>query len=92
MIVMNRQVIKWAVDLGMGVAFLISFITGMFKFTFFMRLFGFTNLVLPIALMSEIHDWSGLALGFFVVVHLVLNRAWILTMTRKVLAGETMKT
>jgi succinate dehydrogenase/fumarate reductase cytochrome b subunit len=55
-----------------------------------MRLFGLTNLVLPIALMSEIHDWSGLALGFFVAGHLILNRAWILTMTRKILAGEKM--
>jgi hypothetical protein len=66
MVAMSRQVIRWGVDLAMGVSFLISFITGMFKFTFFMRLFGLTTRVLPIALMSDIHDWSGLALGFFV--------------------------
>jgi len=90
MVAMNRQVIRWGVDLAMGVSFLVSFITGMFKFTFFMRLSGLTSIVLPIAQMSNIHDWSGLALGFFVAVHLVLNRAWIITMTKKILAGEKM--
>jgi hypothetical protein len=38
-------------------------------------------------LMSDIHDWAGLTLGFFVAAHLVLNRAWIITMTRKILTG-----
>jgi hypothetical protein len=87
---MNIQVIRWGNDVAMGVSFLVCFITGMFKFTFFMRLSGLTTLVLPIAQMSNIHDWSGLALGLFVAVHLVLNRAWIMTMTRKILAGEKM--
>jgi hypothetical protein len=87
---MNMQVVKWAVDLCMGVSFLVCFITGMFKFTFFVRLFGLTTRVLPIAQMSNLHDWSGLALGFFVAVHLILNRAWILSITKKILAGEKM--
>ena len=87
MVTMNRQVIKWGLDLAMGAAFFVSFITGMFKFTFFMRLSGLTTLVLPIALMSEIHDWSGFLLGLFVAVHLILNRGWIIAMTKKVLSG-----
>lgn len=85
---MNRQVVKWFLDLAMGVLFLVSFITGMFQFTFFMRLSGLNSLVLPIARMSEIHNWSGLALGCCVAVHLLLNRAWIIAMTKKILAGE----
>ena len=85
---MNMQVVKWYVDIGMGIFFLASFITGIFKFTFLMRIFGLTSRVLPIAQMSTVHDWSGLFLGFFVAIHLVLNRGWIMAMTRKVLAGE----
>jgi hypothetical protein len=46
---MNRQVVKWCLDLGMGVAFLVSFITGFLKFTFLMRMFGLMDLVLPLA-------------------------------------------
>ena len=87
---MNMQVVKWYVDIGMGIFFLASFITGIFKFTFLMRIFGLTSRVLPIAQMSTVHDWSGLFLGFFVAVHLVLNRGWIMAMTRKVLAGDKM--
>ena len=87
---MNLQLVKWTVDLAMGVAFLACFITGMFKFTYFMRLSGLTSLKLPIAQTSNLHDWSGLFLGLFVAVHLILNRGWIVAMTRKVLAGEKM--
>jgi hypothetical protein len=83
----NRQVIKWGVDLLMGIAFLCCALTGIFKFTPFMRASGLTDLVLPLALMSDIHDWTGIILCFLVAIHLFLNRSWILSMTHKVLAG-----
>jgi len=51
------------------------------------RTLGLTWVVLPIAFFSVIHDWSGLALGILVAVHLYLNRAWIIAMTKKVLGG-----
>ena len=86
---MNVQVVRWCLDLAMGGAFLVSFITGFFKFTFLMRISGLVDVVLPLALMSDIHDWAGLALGCFVAAHLFLNRAWIITMTRKMLSGAT---
>jgi len=85
---MNMQVVRWCLDLGMGVMLLVSFITGFFKFTFLMRALALTDLVLPLALMSDVHDWSGLALGFFVAAHLFVNRRWISGMTRKILVGE----
>ena len=85
---MNMQVVRWCLDLGMGIFFLVSFITGFFKFTLLMRIFGLTDIVLPLALMSDIHDWSGLALGLFVAAHLVVNRGWIRAMTGKILAGK----
>jgi hypothetical protein len=81
------QVVKWSVDLAMGVLFLISFITGFFKFTLLTRTFGLTEIVLPLAQMSDIHDWSGITLCFLVAVHLFLNRAWILSMTQKMITG-----
>jgi hypothetical protein len=43
--------------------------------------------VLPLAAISDIHDWSGLAPGCFVAIHLFLNLSWIITMTKKVLIG-----
>jgi hypothetical protein len=84
---MNMQVVKWCVDLAMGIAFLFSAVTGVLKFTVLVRLSGFTDIVLPMALVSDIHDRAGIALTVLVAVHLFLNRAWIISMTRKILAG-----
>jgi hypothetical protein len=84
---MNMQVVKWCVNLAMGMVFLLSAVTGFFKFTLLVRTFGLSGVVLPIALMSDIHDWMGITLCFLVAVHLFLNRGWILSMTRNVLAG-----
>jgi hypothetical protein len=55
-----------------------------------MRTFGLVDRVHPLALMSDIHDGAGPAPGFLVAAHLLLNRAWIITMTRKILTGEKM--
>ena len=84
---MNMQVVKWFVDLAMGIVFLFSAVTGFFKFTLLTRAFGLTDIVLPLAQMSDIHDWSGITLCLLVAVHLFLNRAWILSMTRKMVSG-----
>jgi hypothetical protein len=50
---------------------------------------GLNTIVLPVALMSDIHDWAGFFLGFFVAVHLLLNRAWIGTMARNILGRRS---
>ena len=84
---MNMQVVKWLVDLAMGIAFLFSAVTGTIKFLILMRVAGFSEIILPVALMSEVHDRAGIALSILVLVHLILNQAWILSMTRKILAG-----
>ncbi|MCK9579433.1 MAG: hypothetical protein M0Q92_03160 [Methanoregula sp.] len=48
--------------------------------------------VLPSALISDIHDWSGLVLGIVVCLHLYLNRHWIISMTKTVLWGTSENT
>ena len=85
---MNIQVVKWCVDLAMGIAFLFSAVTGTIKFMVLLRVAGFSAIVLPVAQMSEVHDRAGIILSILVLVHLVLNRAWILSMTRKILTGK----
>ena len=84
---MNMQLAKWCIDVTMAIVFIICFITGLFKFTVLMRMLGLTGLVFPLALMSDIHDWSGVVLGLLVAIHLIINRRWIITVTKKILAG-----
>ena len=84
----NIQLVRWCNDLGMGITFAVTFVTGLFKWTLLMRTLGLTTIVFPVALMSDIHDWAGFFLGIFVAVHLFLNRAWIGSMTRRIFAGR----
>ena len=86
-ITMNRQVVRYCLDLSMGIVFLICFITGILKFTLLMHMLGLTGIVMPLALMSDIHDWSGILLGILVAIHLILNHRWIMAMTRRILGG-----
>ena len=88
---MDTKILKWSVDLAMGITFAICFVTGLLKFTLLLRMAGLTGLILPSALISDLHDWSGLLLGFFVLLHLYLNRTWIAAMTGHILAGTRKK-
>jgi hypothetical protein len=85
---MDRNVVRWGVDLAMGMAFVISFATGLLKFTVLLRLTGVNGMILPSAFISDLHDRSGVLLGLLVFLHLFLNRKWLVAMTRQVLGGE----
>jgi len=78
---------KWLVDILMGVTFGICFITGLLKYTVLLQLTGLNTIILPAALISNLHDWSGLFMGLFVFLHLLLNRRWIIATTKNILAG-----
>ena len=57
---MNMQVVKWCVDLALGIAFLFNAVTGIIKLMVLWRIAGFSEIVLPVALISEVHDRAGL--------------------------------
>lgn len=84
---MDRNTLVYALDLIMGIFFLISFVSGLLKFTLILRLTGLNSLVIPSALISDIHDWSGILLGCCVFLHLYMNRRWIMEMTGRTLAN-----
>lgn len=84
---MDGITVKWLVDILMGVTFGICFITGLLKYTVLLQLTGLNTIILPAALISNLHDWSGLFIGLFVFLHLLSNRRWIITTTKNILAG-----
>ena len=85
---MDSVKLNWLVDLLLGITFFICFVTGLLKYTVLLQLTGLRNIILPAALISDLHDWSGILLGLFVFVHLLLNRRWIISTTKKILAGS----
>lgn len=82
------QMVRWCVDVSMGATFLVTVITGLFNWTLLMRTSGLTGIVLPLALMSEIHSWAGPLMALLVFVHLYINRAWIFATTKKIFSGS----
>lgn len=87
----SRNTINYFVDVGMAVSFILSAITGIIKFPGFLQFLGINQRLLPTYEISLVHDWSSLALLFLVLVHLLLHREWIVTMTRGFLKKKTMK-
>lgn len=85
---MKKSVLNYIVDLGLIVTFTISFTTAIIKFPGFLQKIGVNQALLPMYQISVIHDWSGIAMGSLVVVHLVLHWRWIVKMTKKVLKSR----
>jgi hypothetical protein len=85
---MDSVKLNWLVDLLLGITFFVCFVTGLLKYTVLLQLTGLSTIILPAALISDLHDWSGILLGLFVFVHLLLNRRWIISTTKKILAGS----
>jgi hypothetical protein len=81
--------VKYGINLAMGIFFVISFFTGLLKFTLLLRITGLNMVVLPSALISDVHDWSGIFLCLFVWLHLFLNRRWMISMTKNMLHGTS---
>jgi len=87
---MLKAHLKYIVDVGLAVSFILCFVTGVIKFPGFLRAIGATRVVLPMRDLTLIHDWSGVLLGLLVLVHLVLNYRWIITMTRQIFGKKRM--
>lgn len=79
---MNKLIVKYIVDVGMGLSFLAVFITGIFKFPGIREHLPFIYEIIPRQQMATIHDWSGIAMGLFVLIHLILNWDWIVATTK----------
>ena len=83
----KTKIIYW-VDILMGIAFILAFVTGIFKFPILTQYFIAVFRVIPARTMSRIHDLSGLIMGILVLTHLILHWNWIVCMTKKYLRGN----
>lgn len=79
----NKAKLNHFVDLLLAIAFLLVAITGILKFPGW-----FGHLRLPWFTLNKIHDWSGIAMAFLVLVHLTLHWRWIVSMTKIIFVGK----
>jgi hypothetical protein len=82
---MDKSMLNYFVDVGLALAFILSFLTGIVKWPGLVNKLGLTYSDLPMFTISKIHDFSGLAMGIFVLVHLILHWKWIVCFTKKML-------
>ncbi len=82
---MDRNKLRYLVDLCLALTFFLCFFTGVAKFPGFLRAIGILGVIAPIRDLSLIHDWSGVAMGVMVMIHLALNYRWIVGMTRAII-------
>lgn len=83
---MNKQKTNYIIDLLALVSFIIAAISGL-VIRFFMpsgvrqgRLQEFLGIQKGV--WSEIHDWAGILLIIFAIIHLILHWDWIVCMTK----------
>jgi len=79
---------KYLVDVMLAISFIICFVTGVLKLPGFVRFFHRAAIEMPIDQITSLHDASGILLGLFTLVHLYLNRRWIVSVTRKLLEKQ----
>ncbi|HII71675.1 TPA: DUF4405 domain-containing protein [Candidatus Woesearchaeota archaeon] len=84
----NKNHIKYAIDIGLLVTFILSGITGILKFPGLTQYFRGVYRAIPAYTISQVHDWSGLIMVLLVLAHLVFNWNWIVCMTKNIIRGK----
>ena len=88
---MNKSKVNYWVDIVMGIAFLLVFITGVIKFPELTQHFTGIYRVFSAYKINKLHDWSGLIMGILVFIHLALHWNWLVAMTKNMFKMENTK-
>lgn len=81
---MDRNIIKYVINVGLLIASSSIFITGLIKFPGLLHYFGIEIKLLPLSEINTIHEWSGIILIYFVLMHLLFNWQWFVSMTKRI--------
>ena len=82
---MNRTILNYWIDIGLGISFFICFFTGLIKWPGLIKIIGTSAYkILYVRNISLLHDWSGLIMGLLVLIHLVLHWNWIVAVTKNI--------
>jgi hypothetical protein len=88
---MDKTIINYTVDVGMGITFILTAITGIIKFRQLWTFLGINQMNIFFKNINTIHDWSGIILAAFVLIHLILHFKWIVCITKGFFKGKEKK-
>jgi hypothetical protein len=86
---MDRSWINYWVDIGILINFIVCGITGIVKMPKLIPMLGLSYSDLPMAVMSWLHDWSGVLLVLLSALHIILHWRWIMAMTKRIGKNES---
>ncbi|MFH1394027.1 MAG: DUF4405 domain-containing protein [Candidatus Micrarchaeota archaeon] len=73
---------RYLINVSLGIAFLLVFITGIIKIPGLIRAVGLSYDAVPILAINTVHDWSGVAFGILAIIHIFVHRAWFIASTK----------
>ena len=86
---MNKLKLNYWIDVGLAISFFVCFLTGLIKWPGLIKIVGVSAYrTLSFSNISILHDWSGLIMGFLVLIHLALHWSWIVAVTKMIFRGE----
>ncbi|MCA1916628.1 DUF4405 domain-containing protein [Methanospirillum hungatei] len=83
---MSRKMVIRITSLLLLIVTVICVVTGLIKWPGLIPALGLTYRQVPVALITDIHDWSGLLMTVLVMVHIYQFRGFIRRMVRNLIA------
>ena len=85
---MKRPKINYFINIGILATVILTVITGIIKWPGLISGIGLSYKSLPMEMLTNVHDWSGLLMFILSLAHIVLHWKWIKTMTAYILIKE----
>ena len=76
----KRRALNYVTSVALLITLIIVVVTGVLKFPGLLTTLGMSPFLPPY--VTTLHDWSGITMAFFIILHLLLNWRWLTTMTR----------
>jgi len=84
---MNKNSINYIVDWIAFIFFLITFITGIMRFSVVLSFIVINIGPVNVNLLNTIHRWSGVIAGVMILLHLILHWGWVVKNTKNLFRG-----
>jgi cytochrome b subunit of formate dehydrogenase len=85
--IMNRKTVIRLTSFLLLIVTIICVVTGIMKWPGLISALGLTYRQVPVLLITEIHDWSGLLMTVLVMVHVYQFRGFIRRMARNLISS-----
>lgn len=82
---MQKAKLNYIIDVLLGISFLVVGITGIIKMSMISSALGLTYPFLRDSGFNFVHDWSGILMIVFAIIHIALHWNWIVGMTKLML-------